>query len=164
MKTYSVRKLCACAIIAALYATITILTAPFSYGLVQFRLSEALVVLCAIEPSLGIGITLGCFLANFFSTVTALDTVIGTLATAVACLLTARCKKTWQVIWPNILSNTVLVGVMLGFVLMPDKLPVGFAICGAQVAVGEIAVMVFLGIPLYLFAKRTGFVERAIGK
>lgn len=164
MKMRSVRKLCACAIVAALYAALTILTAPFSYGLVQFRVAEALVVLCAIEPSLGIGITLGCFISNFFSTVTALDVIIGTLATAIACLWTARCRKVWQVIWPNILANTVLIGVMLGFVLMPDKLPVGFLICGGQVALGEVVVMVFLGIPLYLFAKRTGFVERAISK
>ena len=158
----SVRKLCACGIVAALYAAITILTAPFSYGLIQFRLSEALVVLCALAPQLGIGITLGCFLANVFSTVTALDMIVGTLATALACLVTAKCKKAWQVIWPNILFNTVLVGGMLGIVLMPDKLPVGFLICGVQVAVGEIAVMAILGIPLYLFAKRTGFVSRVM--
>ncbi|MBP3633783.1 MAG: QueT transporter family protein [Oscillospiraceae bacterium] len=164
MKNTSVRKLCACAIIAALYAAITILTAPFSYGLVQFRLSEALVVLCALAPSLGIGITLGCFLANLFSTVTALDMVVGTLATALACLWTAKCKKPWTVIVPNILTNTVIVGGMLAVVLMPDKLPVGFLFCGGQVALGEIAVMALLGMPLYVFAKRTGFVQRVLGE
>ena len=37
-------KLALCAVIAALYAAITILTAPLSFGLVQFRLSEALMV------------------------------------------------------------------------------------------------------------------------
>ena len=161
-RKYSVRKLCACAIVAALYAAVTILTAPFSYGLIQFRLSEALVVLCAISPQLGIGITLGCFLANLFSTVTALDMIVGTAATALACFFTAKCSKPWQAILPNILFNTVLVGGMLGFVLMPDKLPLGFLICGAQVAIGEVAVMTALGIPLYLFAKRTGFVSRVM--
>jgi len=160
MKKYSVQKLCACAIVAALYAALTILTAPFSFGLVQFRLAEALVVLCAISPQLGIGITMGCFLANIFSTVTALDLVIGTLATALACAATSRCKRAWSVIWPNIIFNTILVGGMLAVVMMPDKLPVAFLVCGAQVAIGEIAVMVFLGIPLFLFAKRTGFVGK----
>ena len=161
-KKHTVRQLCACAIVAALYAAITILTAPFSYGLVQFRLSEALVVLCAFAPQLGIGITLGCFLANLFSTVTALDMIIGTLATALACALTARCKKPWLAILPNIVVNTVLVGGMLAIVLMPDKLPLAFLICGGQVALGEIAVMVCLGIPLYVFAKRTKFVEKVM--
>ena len=156
----SVRKLCACAIVAALYAAITILTAPFSYGLVQFRLSEALVVLCVFSPQLGIGITLGCLLANLFSPVTALDVIVGTFATALACFLTGKCKRLIPALLPNILCNTVLVGGMLAMVLMPDKLPLGFLICGAQVAIGEIAVMTVLGIPLYLFAKRTGFVSR----
>lgn len=164
MKNISVRRLCACAIVAALYAALTILTAPFSYGLIQFRLAEALVVLCALSPQLGIGITVGCFLANIFSTVTALDAVVGTAATALACLWTAKCKKTWLVIVPNILTNTVLIGGMLGLVLMPDKLPMGFLFCGGQVAVGEIAVMGLLGVPLYLFAKRTNFVEKVMGQ
>lgn len=162
MKKSSVRNLCACAIVGALYAAVTILTAPFSYNLIQFRMSEALVVLCAFAPQLGIGITIGCFIANVFSTVTALDMIVGTLATALACLWTAGCKKAWQVVLPNILTNTVFVGGMLGFVLMPDKLPMGFLICGGQVALGEIAVMVCLGVPLYLFAKRTGFVEKVM--
>ena len=162
MKKASVRKLCACAIVGALYAAVTILTAPFSYNLVQFRMSEALVVLCAIAPELGVGITIGCFIANVFSTVTALDMIVGTLATALACIMTARCRKAWQAILPNIVTNTILVGGMLGFVLMPDKLPVAFLICGGQVAIGEIAVMVLLGLPLYAFAKRTGFVERVM--
>ena len=161
-KKASVRNLCVCAIVAALYAAITILTAPFSYGLVQFRLSEALVVLCVFSPQLGIGITLGCLLANLFSPVTALDVVVGTLATALACLMTGKCKRLVPALLPNILCNTVLIGGMLGLVLMPDKLPMGFLICGIQVAIGEIAVMVGLGIPLYLFAKRTGFVSRVM--
>ena len=163
MRNITARKLCVCAIVAALYAAITILTAPLSYGLVQFRLSEALVVLCAFAPQLGIGITLGCFLANMMSTVTALDMIVGTLATALACRLTARCKKAWQTVVPNVVTNAVLVGIMLGFVLMPDMLPMGFFLCGAQVAFGELIVMVFLGIPLYLFAKRTGFVQKLMG-
>ena len=158
------RKHCACAIMAALYAAITIITAPFSYGLAQFRLSEALVVLCWFEPFLAVGITLGCFLANVFSTVTALDLVVGTLATALACLWTIRCKRSWFVPLPNILVNAVVVGGMLAFVLFPDNLLMGFVLAFAQVGFGELVVMYGLGLPLLLFAKRTRFVERMLGK
>ena len=161
---FTVRQLCACAIVAALYAAITIVTAPFSYGLAQFRLSEALVVLCWFEPVLGVGITLGCFLANVFSTVTALDMVIGTLATALACLWTIRCKKTWLIPLPNVLVNTVLVGGMLAFVIFPDNLLLGFVAAFAQVGFGEAVVMYALGLPLLLFAKRTGFMEKLLKK
>jgi len=162
--TMKTRKLCACAIVAALYAAITIVTAPFSYGLIQFRLSEALVVLCAFEPFLAAGITLGCFLANLFSTVTALDLVVGTLATGLACLWTMRCRKSWLIPLPNVLVNAVLVGAMLAFVLFPDNLLMGFVLAFLQVGFGELVVMYGLGLPLLLFARRTGFVEQVLGK
>ena len=161
---FTTRTLCACAIIAALYAAVTIATAPFSYGLMQFRLSEALVVLCWFEPILAVGITLGCFLANLFSTVTALDMVVGTLATALACLWTIRCRKTWFIPLPNVLVNAVVVGGMLAFILFPDNLLVGFVTAFLQVGFGELAVMYVLGLPLLLFAKRTGFVEKVLNK
>lgn len=165
MKTrFTTRKLCVCAIVAALYAAITIATAPFSYGLAQFRLSEALVVLCCFDPLFGIGITLGCFLANLFSTVTALDMVVGTLATALACMWTARCRKTWFVPLPNILVNAVIVGGMLAVVLFPDNVVLGFGLAFLQVGFGEAVVMYGLGLPLLLFAKRTGFVDRLLNR
>ena len=157
------RKLCICAVVAALYAAITIVTAPFSYGLAQFRLSEALVVLCVFEPFLAVGITLGCFLANLFSTVTALDLVVGTLATALACLWTIRCRKNWFIPLPNVLVNAVIVGGMLAVVLFPDNLLMGFVLAFAQVGFGELVVMYGLGLPLLLFARRTGFMERILG-
>lgn len=157
---FTVRQLCVCAVIAALYAAITIATAPFAYGLAQFRLSEALVVLCAFEPILGVGITLGCFLANVFSTVTALDMIIGTLATALACLLTGRIRNAWLAPLPNILANAVIVGGMLAWVMFPDNLLVGFVTAAAQVGFGEVMVMYVLGVPLYFFEQRTGFVRK----
>ena len=164
IRKINTRKLCICAIVAALYAAITIATAPFSYGLIQFRLSEALVVLCAFEPVLALGITMGCFLANLFSTVTALDMVIGTLATGLACLWTIRCRKNWLIPLPNVLVNAVMVGGMLAFVLFPDNLLPGFVAAFLQVGLGEAVVMYGLGLPLLLFARRTGFMDRLTRK
>jgi len=156
------RKLTLCAAIAALYAALTIITAPLSYGLVQFRLSEAFVTLCAIEPVLGIGITLGCFLANLFSTVTALDAVVGTAATALACLWTARCKDGWLIPLPNVLVNAALVGGMLAVVLFPENIPAGFAIAAAQVGFGELVVMYALGLPLYAYVRKINLIPRLL--
>lgn len=156
-KKFTVRQLTACAIVAALYAVITIASGPLAYDLMQFRLSEALIVLCWFEPVLAVGVTLGCFLANIFSTVTALDIVIGTLATAVACVLTIRIKNPWLVPLPNILANAILVGGMLAWVLFPDNLSMGFAIAFAQVGFGELVVMYALGMPLLFALRRAGF-------
>lgn len=156
-KKFTVRQLTACAIVAALYAVITIASGPLAYDLMQFRLSEALIVLCWFEPVLAVGVTLGCFLANIFSTVTALDIVIGTLATAIACVLTIRIKNPWLVPLPNILANAILVGGMLAWVIFPDNLATGFAIAFAQVGFGELVVMYVLGMPLLFALKRAGF-------
>jgi len=161
-QTWSVRKLCTCAILAALYAVITILTAPLAYGLSQFRLSDALVVLCCFDPALGWGITLGCLLANLFSTVTALDVVIGTLATALACCWTAKCRKNWMIPLPNILLNGLLVGAMLAAVLFPQNFAEGFVLAFAQVAFGEAVVMYALGLPLYLFLRKSGVLSKIL--
>lgn len=156
-KKFTVRQLTACAIVAALYAAITIASGPLAYDLMQFRLSEALMVLCWFEPVLAVGLTLGCFLANIFSTVTALDMIVGTLATAVACLITMRVKNPWLVPLPTILANAILVGGMLAYVIFPGNLLTGFAIAAAQVGFGELVVMYVLGMPLLFALRRAGF-------
>ena len=160
MKT---RKLCICALTAALYAAITVMAAPLSYGAVQFRLSEALVVLCRFEPSLWLGLTLGCLIANFFSTVTALDVVIGTAATALGCFLTVKIRSDFLAPLANALVNTVLVGGMLAYVLSADNWLAGFAAVSLQIGIGEITVMYALGLPLLLFAKKTDFMKKLMG-
>ena len=83
-------------------------------------------MLVALEPSLTVGLTLGCLISNIFSTVSALDIVIGTAGTLLGCLLAARVKKDWLVPVPVILANAVLVGAMLAYVLTPDALIQGF--------------------------------------
>ena len=158
------KKLALNAILAALYAVITILTAPLSYGLANFRLSEALIVLCCFEPSLSAGIILGCFLANLFSTVTALDIVVGTLATVIACALTSRCRRLWLIPLSNVLVNGILVGGMLAAVLFPNQLVTGFLLAFVQVSFGEAVVMYGLGVPLYLFLQRSGLIQKLLNK
>ena len=48
------------AVIAALYAALTIALAPISYGPLQFRVSEALTALPFLMPGSVLGITVGC--------------------------------------------------------------------------------------------------------
>ena len=159
------RKIALCGIIAGLYAAITVLTSAFAFGPVQFRLAEALAVLCCFEPVLTVGVTLGCFIANLFSTVSALDMVVGTLATLTACLIMTRCRRTWTAIWPNVLVNGVFIGAMLAWVTAPRAaFWQAFWICGLQVAAGELAVMVILGAPLYTYLKKSGLVAQLLEK
>ena len=52
------------ALIAALYVVLTMLFEPISFGPVQFRISEMLVVLPFFTPAAIPGVTIGCFFIN----------------------------------------------------------------------------------------------------
>ena len=163
MKKLTTRQIALNGVTAGLYAAITILTASFAYGNIQFRIADALCVLVVLDPSLTIGLTLGCLIANLFSTVSALDIIIGTAGTLLGCLLTVHIKKTWLLPLPTILSNAILVGAMLSWVLMPpSEFWKGFAIMGGEVALGELVVLYALGIPLVITMRRTGLMERLL--
>ena len=157
-----IRKLILCAMIAAIYAVITILTASFAYGPIQFRLAEALCVLPLFAPFTAWGLIAGCLIANLFSTVSALDIVIGTLATALCCGLIVRHRRTWMAVAAPTLCNAILVGAMLAWVYTPDNLLLGFVINAAQVGLGELAVMLVLGLPLRLMLQRTRVMDRLL--
>lgn len=66
MKT--AKRLTRIAVIAALYAALTLTLPVLSYGPVQCRLSEALTVLPLFCVEAIPGLTVGCFLANLAST------------------------------------------------------------------------------------------------
>ena len=162
MKKLTTRQIALNGVVAGLYAAITILTASFAYGNIQFRIADSLCVLVVLEPSLTVGLTLGCLISNIFSTVSALDIVIGTAGTLLGCLLAARVKRDWLVPVPVILANAVLVGAMLAYVLTPDALVQGFFINGGEVLLGEAVVLYLLGVPLLLFFRRSGLMEKLL--
>ena len=64
MKKISPTDLSRCSMMAALYAAVSIVLLPISFGAVQVRLSEALTILPVYTP-LGVwGVTLGCLITN----------------------------------------------------------------------------------------------------
>ena len=84
-KLLTTRSLCLSAIIAALYAALTLLLAPISYGPVQLRLSEAFTVLPMVLPQSIPGLFVGCLIANIFNPSPSIfDIVFGSLTTLLA--------------------------------------------------------------------------------
>ncbi|PMP81790.1 MAG: transporter [Caldisericum exile] len=75
-------------IIAGLYFALTVFLAPISFGAIQIRISEALVVLPYSFPEAIFGVTLGCFLSNLFSPFGPIDWVFGTFLTLISALFT----------------------------------------------------------------------------
>ena len=93
-KLLTTRSLCLSAIIAALYAALTLLLAPISYGPVQLRLSEAFTVLPMVLPQSIPGLFVGCLIANIFNPSPSIfDIVFGSLTTLLAAYGTYKLRN-----------------------------------------------------------------------
>ena len=88
MENYNVKYLCSAAMIAAVYTALSLLFAPFSFGPIQCRLSEMLVILPAFIPAAIPGVTIGCLLTNILGGCAVADIIFGTLATFIGAVLT----------------------------------------------------------------------------
>ena len=141
------------AIIAALYAAVTLAIAPISYNSLQFRISEVLTILPCFTPMSVVGLTIGCFFANIFSPYGIVDMIFGTLATFLAAITTYlfRNIKIKKIPFLSLLSpvffNAVIVGIEIAYAA---KNVGAFPLAALEVAFGEAVVCFALGIPLYL--------------
>lgn len=157
MNSKRVRFLVFSAVIAALYAVFTYAAAFFNlaYGPIQFRFSEALNVLCLFTPAAIPGLTVGCLIANIFS-FNPIDLVMGTSATLIAaiCMYFLRNVKILKYPLLSMLAPVVANGVIVGaeiaiFYTKGGASLTGFLVAAAEVAAGELAVMLTLGTALY---------------
>lgn len=161
------RKLVSAAVVGAVYAALTMCLAPLSYGALQFRVSEMMCVLPFFMPWTSWGLFLGCALANVISSAGILDVVFGSLATLLSCLCIAALgrngntgivSKLLACLMP-VLFNGVIIGAVLAWTTVSkDAFWVAMPILGIQVAGGEAAVMLVLGLPaLYWLPKQIFF-------
>lgn len=151
------RKLVISALIAAVYAALTYALAPISYGLIQFRVSEVMVLLAFFNPMYIGGLTLGCLLSNILGGLGILDIVFGTLATFLSVsaisITASKIKDTKKgliisSIWP-VLFNGLIIGGMLSILL-----EVPMVIAMLQVGIGEFLAVSVVGVPLVLYAQK----------
>lgn len=117
MQKFTVQKLATAGVVGAAYAALALFGSIFgvTYGPIQCRFSEALCVLPFLLPETAWGLGVGCLIANLLSPYGILDVVVGSAATLLAALLTARCKKKWLAPLPPVLANMVLVGLVLSY-------------------------------------------------
>ena len=152
-------KLAFAAVVGALYAILTMMLAPISYGPLQFRISEALCVLSYFTPAAAWGLFIGCAIANTLSAAGLPDVIFGSLATLIACLgmsavgkhMKDSLKSRLLACFLPVIVNAVIVGAMLTYAyigLSPLEHPGAFAVCAGEVALGELPVMYLFGLPL----------------
>ena len=163
------RHLAHAGIIAALYGVLphmqNLLLPGSATWAIQMRLSEALCVLAFFTPAAIPGLAVGCLLFNMtFAAALPLDFAVGTLATWLAARgmrltrnMTVRGLPVWGLLMPA-LTNAVLVGWELTVYIGG-----GFWFNAMCVAAGELAVLLTLGIILYLTMTRRGVAGRLFG-
>ena len=149
MRKFTTRDLTLAAIVAAVYAVLT-LTLPIpQFTGIQVRLSEALTVLPFLLPATAPGLVIGCFIANLFSPFP-LDIIFGTAATLLACILTRHMPNRYLAPLPPVLCNAVIVGLVLTYAYGIDMLWMNMLTVG----LGEAVVCYVLGVPMIKLLSR----------
>lgn len=179
MMDKSVLRITRGAIIATAYIGLVAIAPMISFGVVQFRIAEALTILPFFWPEAIAGVTLGCLASNLlFGGLGIVDMTLGTLATFLAAVITWQLGKTkfiWLGALPPIIMNALIVGFYLPVLLMPDAVLNGFGAFSnvvtrfqlmpfftqaGLVALGEIVSVGIIGVLLAYALNKRGLLER----
>jgi uncharacterized membrane protein len=151
----TVRKITKMAIIIALYVAMTFVFSFMSYGGVQFRVAEVLILLCFYRKDYAIPLIIACAIANIPSPLGIIDVGFGTLGTLVAVLgilVVAKFKKIFLHDWVAlfvaslfpVFANAIFVGWEINMVFGDP-----FFAVAASVALGEFAVVSLFGVLMF---------------
>ena len=116
MSSKNTKLLVQAAAIAAVYVVLTMVFAPFSFGEVQVRISEALTILPFFTPAAIPGLFVGCLIGNILGGAILPDIIFGSLATLIGAVFSWMLRKNrYLVPIPPIVSNAVIVPLVLRF-------------------------------------------------
>jgi len=163
------------AVIAAAYVVLTLPFAQFAFGMIQFRLAEALTVLAAMTPAAIPGLFLGCLLANTLNPMSLgpVDIILGSLATLISAVVTWKLSRVlvkdstlnaarqMLVIFPGVIFNALIVGTYLPFLLSEGE-PVTAAMIASFVGwifLSQTVVIYLIGWPLWTGLRRIKIVR-----
>lgn len=140
-------------IISALYVVLTVMN-PFSYNMIQFRISEILMLLCFFRKDYSYALIVGCFISNLFSEIMLYDIIFGTFATVISCIVINNTKNIYIAGIAPVVFNGLIVGAELSIAFQtPYFLNVFW------VSLGELVVMI-IGVLAFLKLKNnTVFME-----
>jgi uncharacterized membrane protein len=134
------------ALIASIYAVVTIALASFGYSYIQIRISEGLTPLPFLMgfPAVA-GLTIGCMIANFLSPIGLADLVFGSLLTFFAAVLSWKAnfgRKLVACAYP-IFINAFGVSIYVSYFY---GVPYFFSVL--TIGIGESIAVLVVGYPL----------------
>ena len=117
MKNRNINFMTQAAMIAAIYVVLTYVFAPFSFGEVQVRISEALTILPVFTPAAIPGLFIGCLVGNILGGAILPDIIFGSIATLIGAFFTwkLRKKSPYFAPIPPIVSNIIIVPFVLRY-------------------------------------------------
>ena len=141
------------AMIAAIYVVVTLLVAPFAYGEVQIRLSEALTILPVFTPAAIPGLFIGCLISNILGGCILPDIIFGSLATLIGAVFTwqLRNRSKYLAPLPPIIANVLIVPFVLKYGYM---VPLPIPLMMLTVGIGEVISCAVLGLILHAALSR----------
>lgn len=136
-KGISVKLVVINAMIAGVYAVLTLAISPIAYSEIQFRLSEIIVFLAFYNRRYIPGLTIGCIIANLFSPMGMLDIVFGTLSMIIVCIAMYLIKNRYLAAGAGAIITGMIIGAELWYAF---NIP--YVINAIYVAVGELIVLI----------------------
>lgn len=137
------------ALIAGLYIIITYILSPFSFGPLQFRLSEALTVLPILYPEAIPALFIGVLLSNIIGGLGLVDIIGGSLVTLLASYITYRFRKSIIAYLSPIVLNGFLISLYLHVLF-----DIPYWITVIQIAISEAVVVLLVGYPLIQYLQK----------
>lgn len=125
------------AMIAGVYAVLTLAISPLAYSEIQFRLSEVIVFLAFYNRRYIPGLAVGCILANLFSPIGMLDIVFGTISTLIVCIAMYLIKNRYLAAVAGAIITGLIIGAELWYAYQ-----IPYLINAIYVAIGELIVLI----------------------
>ncbi len=159
------RYLTKASLIAAIYIVLVLVQvlpfplATLTFGPIQLRLAEGLVLLPLVEAAAIPGVFVGVLLSNLilasYSGFGLIDILGGSLVTLMAAILTSKMKSRVTGMIPPIVLNGLIVSIWVSYF---TRIPYIYTLIG--ISVGElISLLVFGNLFLYVYDKATNFRE-----
>ena len=147
-KTLSVLFMAQAAMIAAIYVVLTMVFAPFSYGEVQVRISEALTILPVFTPAAIPGLFIGCLISNILGGCIVPDIIFSSLATLIGAVFTYTLRNSSKFLapLPPIIANILIVPFVLRY---GYQVPLPIPLMMLTVGIGEVISCGILGMIVY---------------
>ena len=155
-KNFDTNYLVKSAVVAALYAVLTVMLPMASYGPIQLRFSEIMVLLVFYNKRFIPGLVLGCAIANLFSPMAAFDVTLGTLSSLIAFELIKRTKNLFIAsLWPVLM---VIVPALGTYFILDNS--ISFWIMAGEFMASEFVMVSIIGVLVFkILEKNNGFMK-----